>query len=70
MDLEKKVGSFEEKKTGSFHQSVLEKRSRFEIESSRIAAMRSITYEASKKLKIMFLEKSMEKNESGALKKI
>ena len=67
MDLEKQVGSF--KKVGSFHQSVLEKRSRFENGSSHTAAMRSIAYVASKKLKIVFLEKSMEKNGSGALGK-
>ena len=47
---------------GSFHQSVLEKRSRLEIGSSHTAAKRSITLVASKKLKIMFLEKSIEKN--------
>ena len=53
IDLEKKSGIFQ-KKVGSFHQSVLEKRSRLEIGSSHTAAKRSITYEASKKLKIMF----------------
>ena len=46
---------------GSFHQSVLEKRSKLENGSSRIAAKRSITLVGSKKLKIMCLEKSIEK---------
>ena len=46
---------------GSFHESVLEKRSKLENGSSRTAAKRSITLVASKKLKIMFLEKSIEK---------
>ena len=54
---------------GSFHESVLEKRSKLENGSSRTAAKRSITLVASKKLKKMFLEKSIEKNGSGVLKK-
>ncbi len=39
------------KKVGSFHHSVLEEISKLENESSHTAAKRSITYEASKKLK-------------------
>ena len=70
MDLEKKSGIFQ-KKMGSFHQSVLEKRSKLENESSHTAAKRSITLVASKKLKIMFLEKSIEKKRvRSCIKKI
>ena len=54
--LGEKNGIFQ-KKVGSFHQSVLEKRSRFENGSSHTAAI-SITYVASKKLKIMFFREN------------
>ena len=59
MDLEKKSRIFQ-KKMRSFHQSVLEKRSKLGNWSSRTAVKRSVTLVASKKLKKMFLEKSIE----------
>ena len=60
MDLEKKKWDLS-KKSGIFSPKCLRKKSEFENGSSHTAAMRSITYVASKKLKITFLEKSMGK---------
>jgi hypothetical protein len=57
IDLEK---SWAFQNLSSFHESVLEKNTLEIIGPSRTAAKRSITHEASEKLKKCFLEKTIE----------
>ena len=67
VDSEKKMRS--KKKVFVFHQSGLEKRTLFDFERSRTAATRSTTYKGSKKIKMLFLKKTMSKTSTRTSEK-